>query len=215
MKLAVLSDFDGTITLNDTFENILERFAEGDWRAADDQYVRGQISLEECVRRQGGMVKVSPSEMLGYLDGIAKFRPGFDVLVEFCAANHFPLAIVSAGLSFIIEHFLFREGFKDKVELFAAVANCTPNGIEFRWPKPKDNRSFDFKEDTVRYYKLRADSVAYIGDGRWDVHALRRADRRFVVRNSKLAELCRKQEIQTTIINDFKDVVARLQKEIP
>jgi 2-hydroxy-3-keto-5-methylthiopentenyl-1-phosphate phosphatase len=32
MKLAVLSDFDGTVTLNDTFENVLAKFAKGDWR---------------------------------------------------------------------------------------------------------------------------------------------------------------------------------------
>ncbi len=54
MKLAVLSDFDGTVTLNDTFENVLARFGKGEWRAVDDQYVRGEITLEECVRQQGG-----------------------------------------------------------------------------------------------------------------------------------------------------------------
>jgi len=27
MKLAILSDFDVTVTLNDTFENVLEKFA--------------------------------------------------------------------------------------------------------------------------------------------------------------------------------------------
>ena len=53
MKLAILSDFDVTVTLNDTFENVLEKFAQGDWRAVDDQYVKGEITLEECLRRQG------------------------------------------------------------------------------------------------------------------------------------------------------------------
>jgi len=28
MKLAVLSDFDGTVTLNDTFQNVLEKFGQ-------------------------------------------------------------------------------------------------------------------------------------------------------------------------------------------
>jgi len=214
MKLAVLSDFDGTVTLNDTFENVLARFGIGDWKAVDDQYVRGEITLEECVRRQGAMVRVPSSQILGYLDGVTEFRPHFDSLIEFCKTNHFPLIIVSAGLDFVIKHFLTRERFQDQVELFAAPAKCTPTGITFRWPKSKSERSMNFKDDMVRYYKQRADTVAYIGDGRWDLHALRNADRRFVVRNSRLAELCKEQEIQATTINDFQDVVISLRKDV-
>jgi 2-hydroxy-3-keto-5-methylthiopentenyl-1-phosphate phosphatase len=213
MKLAVLSDFDGTVTLNDTFENVLARFGKGDWRTVDDQYVRGEITLEECVRRQGAMVSVPKSQILSYLDEVTEFRPNFNNLIEFCETNHFPLLIVSAGLDFVIKHFLTREKFRDKVELFAASAKGTPNGIKFEWPKLKSNRSMNLKDDMVRYYKRRADMVAYIGDGRWDLQALRSADRRFVIRNSKLAELCKEQEIQATTITDFQEVVTSLQKE--
>jgi len=214
MKLAVLSDFDGTVTLNDTFENVLAKFAKGDWRTVDDQYLRGEITLEECVRRQGAMVQVPSSQILSYLDGVTESRPNFDKLIEFCKTNHFPLVIVSAGLDFVIEHFLTREKFRNKVELFAASAKCTPTGIKFKWPKPKSNRSMNLKDDMVRYYKRRADTVAYIGDGRWDLQALRSADRRFVIRNSKLAELCKEQEIQATTVTDFQEVVTSLQKEM-
>ncbi len=215
MKLAVLSDFDGTVTLNDTFENVLARFGEGDWRTIHDQYVRGEITLEECVRRQGAMVQVPSSQILSYLDGVTEFRPNFDKLIEFCKANHFPLVIVSAGLDFVIKHLLTRKKFEDKVELFAASAKCTPTGIKFKWPKPRSNRSMNLKDDMVRYYKQKADTVAYIGDGRWDLHALRNADRRFVIKNSKLAELIREQEIQATSIIDFQEVVKSLQREMP
>jgi len=214
MKLAVLSDCDGTVTLNDTFENVLARFGKGDWRTVDDQYVRGEITLEECVRRQGAMVRVPRSQILSYLDGVTEFRPNFDKLIEFCKTNHFPLVIVSAGLDFVIKHFLTRKKFEDKLELFAASAKCTPTGIKFKWPKPKSNRSMNLKDDMVRYYKRRADTVAYIGDGRWDLQALRSADRRFVIRNSKLAELCKEQEIQATTVTDFQEVVTSLQKEM-
>src|SRR6266705_2999609 len=198
MKLAVLSDFDGTVTLNDTFENVLARFGKGEWRTIDDQYVRGEITLEECVRQQGGMVQVQSSEILSYLDGVTEFRPNFHKLIELCTTNHFPLVIVSAGLDFVIKHFLTREKFQDKVE----------------WPKLKSNRSINLKDDMVRYYKQKADTVAYIGDGRWDLHALRNADRRFAIKNSKLAELSREQEIQVTLISDFQEVVKSLQRQM-
>ncbi len=214
MKLAVLSDFDGTVTLNDTFENVAEKFAEGDWRAVDDQYVKGEITLEECLRRQGGMVRVSKSQILHELDRVTKFRPGFDNLAEYCKTNHYPLVVVSAGLDFVIKHFLTRQNWNDKVELFAAAAKCTPKGIKFDFPKLKDKRSMNFKDDTVRYFKTRADTVAYVGDGRWDLHALRNADLRFAIKNSKLAELCKEQEIQAATVADFTEVVTSLQKRM-
>src|SRR6266568_5052875 len=166
MKLAVLSDFDGTVTLNDTFQNVVEKFGQGNWRAVDDQYVKGEITLEECLRRQGGMVRASKSQLL------------------------------------------------DKVEVFAAVAKCTPMGIKFDFLKLKDKRSMNFKDDTVRYYKTRAETVAYIGDGRWDLQALRNSDLRFAIKNSKLAELCKAQEIQATTVADFTEVVTSLQKKM-
>jgi 2-hydroxy-3-keto-5-methylthiopentenyl-1-phosphate phosphatase len=214
MRLAVLSDFDGTVTLNDTFQNVLEKFGQDDWGAVDDQYVRGEITLEECLRIQGGMVRASKPQVLDELDQVTEFRPGFDNLAEYCKTNHYPFVLVSAGLDFVIKHFLTRENLVDKVELFAAVATCTPRGIKFDFLKLKDNRSISFKDDVVRYYKTRADTVAYIGDGRWDLPALRNADLRFAIKNSKLAELCKEQDIQATTVADFTEVATSLQKEM-
>jgi len=71
MKLAVLTDFDGTVTLNDTFQNVVEKFGQGDWRAVDDQYIKGEITLEECLRRQGGMVRASKPQILDELDKVS------------------------------------------------------------------------------------------------------------------------------------------------
>lgn len=214
MRLAVLSDFDGTVTLNDTFRNIAEKFAHGDWRAVDDQYVKGEITLEECLRRQGAMIRVSKSRILDELDGVTKFRSGFDNLIEYCNTNHYPLVLVSAGLDFVIKHFLVRDSLKDKVELLVARAKCTPTGIRFDFLKLRDKRSRNFKDDAVRYYKTKADTVAYIGDGRWDLHALRTADLRFAIKSSKLSELCKEQDIQATVVSDFKEVVESLKKEM-
>ncbi len=49
-----MCDFDGTISLNDTYEYVLTRYAPGDWRVFDDEYLRGEISLQECLRKQWG-----------------------------------------------------------------------------------------------------------------------------------------------------------------
>ena len=43
--IVVLSDFDGTITVNDTSWFVLQRFAEGNWRIFDEQYDRARSAL--------------------------------------------------------------------------------------------------------------------------------------------------------------------------
>src|SRR5438132_13538266 len=103
MKLAVLSDFDGTVTLNDTFQNVLEKFGQGDWRAVDDQYVKGEITLEECLRRQGGMVRASKTQLLDEVDRVTTIRPALDNLAEYCKTHDYPLVWVSAGLHLVIK----------------------------------------------------------------------------------------------------------------
>ena len=45
--LAVILDFDGTITLRDIGDLIIKGFGREGWRAADEAYSRGEISLRE------------------------------------------------------------------------------------------------------------------------------------------------------------------------
>ena len=39
------------------------------------------------------------------LEKVVAFRPNFEKLAEFCKKNLVPLAIVSAGLDYVIDHF--------------------------------------------------------------------------------------------------------------
>ena len=44
--------------------------------------------------------------------------------------------------------------------------------------------------------------------------ALRNADLKFAIKNSKLSELCKEQEIQARIVSDFNEMVASLKREM-
>ena len=47
----IISDFDGTLIEIDSVRYILETYVDGDWKAPDDLYNEGLISLEECLRQ--------------------------------------------------------------------------------------------------------------------------------------------------------------------
>jgi 2-hydroxy-3-keto-5-methylthiopentenyl-1-phosphate phosphatase len=213
-SLAVLCDFDGTITLTDTFAYILKKYAQGDWQQYDRQYERGELTLQDVVRKQGMMIRTPEMVLVAEMERVTGFRPNFDKLIAYCQTNKIPITVVSAGLDFVINHLLRMKGWNYLVKLYAAKTETTPEGIRLTFPRLRDKTSLDLKDDTVRFHKSKGRRVAYVGDGLWDLPALKLADYRFAVKGSTLANLCRQQNIPAREIADFQEVVTMLKYEI-
>jgi 2,3-diketo-5-methylthio-1-phosphopentane phosphatase len=209
--LIVLCDFDGTIVNIDTAEYILEKFAEEDWKTLDEKLDSGEIPLEDCMRRQFMMVKVSRKRIIDALDSIVQVRSGFEDLVEHCQSQDIPLTIASAGLDFYIRHFLSQRGLKEKVGLVVPRVSVTRDGVRFVFPKLRDPSSVSFKDDLARYNKKQGKTVLYIGDGTTDFNATRIANFPFAVTGSKLAGLMNKHEIPHEEFTDFKNIIEALK----
>jgi len=213
-SLAVLCDFDGTITLTDTFAYILKKYAQGDWQQYDGQYERGELGLQDVVKKQGMMIKTPEMVLIAEMQRVIGFRPNFDKLITYCRTNKIPIGVVSAGLDFVINHLLRMKGWNYLVKLYVAKTETTPNGIRFTFPRLRDKNSLDLKDDLVRFHQSKGRRVAYVGDGPWDLPALKLAEYRFAVKGSKLAGLCRQQNILAREISDFQEVIATLQYDV-
>ena len=213
-SLAVLCDFDGTITLTDTFAYILKKYAQGDWQQYDGQYERGELRLQDVVKKQGMMIKTPEMVLIAEMERVTMFRPNFDKLIAYCRTNKIPIGVVSAGLDFVINHLLRMKGWNYLVKLYVAMTETAPNGIRFTFPRLRDKNSLDLKDDLVRFHQSKGRRVAYIGDGQWDLPALKLAEYRFAVKGSKLAGLCRQQNIPAREISDFQEVIATLQYDV-
>jgi 2-hydroxy-3-keto-5-methylthiopentenyl-1-phosphate phosphatase len=215
MNLVVLCDFDGTITTVDTAAWVLARFAQGDWRLFDKQFENGEITLEECLNRQFSLVKASKKQILEELRNVVIFRPNFKKLAKHCKENRIPFIIVSAGLDFVIKHFLKLNGCLNLVEVCAAKTVFSTQGIRFIFPTLIDTKSENFKHDMVIHYKSQNGKVIYVGDGLADYAAARDADYSFTIKNSRLAKLCKSHEIRCRNITDFQDVIEAIRKIEP
>lgn len=211
MNFVVFCDFDGTITRIDTAEFVLSKFAQGDWQYFNDQFENSEITLEDCLKKQFALVKASKKEILNELDNIVTFRPNFGKLAEYCKQNLIPLIVVSAGLDFVIKHFLELNNWQDLVETCTAKTKWTAKGATLDFPKPFDKASVNFKHDLVKRYRNQNKKVVYLGDGSGDYAAAREADYRFVIKNSKLEKMCKKERIDYRSIIDFLEVVETLR----
>jgi 2-hydroxy-3-keto-5-methylthiopentenyl-1-phosphate phosphatase len=76
-KILIQCDFDGTITTEDVSFMLLDAFAKGDWRAINDEYAAGKITVGEFNERAFALIKAGKREMLDYLKGKVIVRSGF------------------------------------------------------------------------------------------------------------------------------------------
>jgi 2,3-diketo-5-methylthio-1-phosphopentane phosphatase len=210
-KLVVLCDFDGTITEIDTVEFLLDRFAAGNWRIFDRQFEIGKISLEETLESELSLVKASHDKILKELEGVVTFRPHFKELVKYCFTKHVPFKIVSAGLDFVISHFLESKDMLKYVELYAPKTEFSNGAIRLTFPKLFYETSINFKHDLVKYYRNHSKIVIYIGNGMGDFDAAANADYSFAVKNSKLEKMCQERNIECRSILDFQEVVKAIK----
>ncbi|UCE96907.1 MAG: MtnX-like HAD-IB family phosphatase [Candidatus Bathyarchaeota archaeon] len=207
MGLVVLSDFDGTILDIDTCVHILENHAKEDWKIYDEQFERGEISLQDCLQRQFSTVVVPETQILNEVRQVANIRPHFAHLIKLCRRNEFPLIIVSAGLDFVIKHFSKMEVWSDVVQIHAPKAKCTKDGIKLEFPELLKETSINFKDDLVIHHKAQGSKVVYIGDGVADYEAARNANTAFAIKNSKLAKILKKNKVPYLEISEFRKVV--------
>ncbi len=211
MSLAVVSDFDGTVVDIDTCVHVLEKFAREDWRIYDEQFERGQLTLEECLKRQFSTVTARRNAILTEDEQAFSFRDGFPEFVEYCQAREIPFTIASAGLDFVIDHLLTLGGLMGHVRIIAPKSKLTATGIQLEFPSLLYGTSECFKDDLVLLIQKRGRRVVYIGDGVADYAAARKADIPFAVSNSKLARLLNENMIPHQEIREFGEVLQSIQ----
>jgi 2-hydroxy-3-keto-5-methylthiopentenyl-1-phosphate phosphatase len=94
----VFCDFDGTITVEETFLGMLRHYATEDFDTVERLLTAGRLTIREGVRR---LVESIPSrrypEVLAYIRD-QKIRPGLEPLLDFLEGQRVPFVIISGGL---------------------------------------------------------------------------------------------------------------------
>ena len=204
-NLVLLSDFDGTVVNIDTGVYVLSKFANGDWQELDRRLERGELSFEENIRKQYGMINHPKEEILRTVETAATIRPGFRAVLDRCKERRIEFKILSGGLDFCIEHILRKNNLE--VDLVAPKSTFGSDGIKVEFPKVSDPTSFSFKDDTVRLYQRQGFNVAFVGDGYADYFALKAANLRFAIKDSVSARLCKARNVTYKEIVDFEPVL--------
>lgn len=211
-KILVLSDFNGTISLSNIAEHILEKFADKKWLYYDKLCLEGKMSLDEAMVYEYSLLKAPVDEILNEVDRIYQIRSHFKDFIEYCKTNTIPFVIVTTGLDFVINHMLQHLGVADYVELVAFTTEVNPDkSLKINNIERFDESKKDFKSDYVSYYKELGCKVVYIGDSFSDFNAVLESDIVFSVRNSKLSAYCEEKSITFSEFDDFSELTNKIE----
>lgn len=202
--MAVLSDFDGTITQDDVSELLLQRFTGDAWLEVEAEYRAKRIGTREAIAREFGLLKAGRDEMLDYVRGHARIDESFLDFVRFCAERDIRLEVVSEGLDFYVEPLMRR--WRLDLPVRTNHARFTRAGLEVEHPYEDATCRLCGTCKLKRLFELRVAGyrVTYVGDGHSDICPAVEADEVFA--KGHLAALCREEGVAFRPFRTFADV---------
>lgn len=213
MKLNIFCAFDGTVTVDNADDTILETFASPEYRQWDLLWERGLIGGCERIERQARLIRAR-RESLRLVAASVAIDDGIYALENACARSGSSLTIVSDGIDLVMEAVLKARG----LEHIPHYSN------RLDW---HDERTpyltFPFADSGCRggcgvcQCKLLDETVVgnptvYIGNGLSGSCVARRVERLFA--KDRLRDYCRQENIDHEPFADLTEVARALFAEI-
>ena len=180
--LAILIDYDGTISLTDVTDEVMVAHVPGVWEEAAALYDAGRMGSRRLMAWEMDLVRADPAALLA----TAAEQPhdeGFVPFVRRAQAAGIPIEIVSDGFGFFIEPALARLGVP---ELPVVTARTTFIGDRARIEFPNGHPSCfvcgTCKRARVLAHRAAGRRVVFIGDGESDRYAAGYSDTVFAKR---------------------------------
>lgn len=212
-KVEVFCDFDGTITVGDTVDILLEELADPEWQNIEQLWIKGEIGSRECMALQIALIKGGWPAILQVLETV-QIDPTFAKFAKWCKHHGVPLSIVSDGIDKVIHHILKREQI--------TVDNIRANHLEenedgsvrltFPCPPQIQGCSSGMCKCRILNNGPAKPKKIVIGDGRSDFCWASEAD--LVFAKSKLLTHCQSYRMNCIEFQDFVSVRAELERLI-
>lgn len=212
-KWALVSDFDGTISDDDFFWFVVDRYLTPDDLEPWNRYLRGEISHLDAMRGVFAKIHIPEAELLAFIDTI-RVDKNFAAAAELCRRRGMPVYISSAGSDYYIRRLIGKVIDDNHVHL---VTNhgvySQERGLEL-FP-PADGPFYDpdvgiSKAGVVRALQQQGYKVVLAGDGPPDFAPAQIAD--VVFAKKFLLEKCREANIKTQPFTTFGDVINYLKE---
>ena len=203
--VALVSDFDGTISDDDFFNYVTRRYLNDDALEPWREYLNGRKKHFDALAEIFAELRVPQKEFDQFINTIV-IDKSFLELAEFCALRKVPVFICSAGSDYYIRHRL-----KDDMErLNITLISNSGTYDEKKGLVIRPNRDYYDSElgvskaEVVQELCRQGFYVVYCGDGAPDIKAAAAAQKVFA--RSRLYELCRQYGVPAEKLENFDNV---------
>ncbi len=208
----ILCDFDGTISIGDVTDRLLERFGQAGWEELENAWKLGEIGSLACMAGQIALLDATPAELDAAIAEIA-IDPAFPAFVAAALAAKIPLTVVSDGLDRAIHGILARYGLDHLPVVANRLVAATQRSwhLEFPHSSPRCCTGSGACKCATGERLAALDGprrILLIGDGSSDFCLAKRAD--FVFAKHSLAAHCHEHGIAHRVITDFEHALTAL-----
>jgi len=217
-KLKIFTDFDGTITLYDTWIEVGEYFIrdKDKWAEVIRDFEELKIGARECFLKECSLIENFDLDKFNEIIDKQLIDPAFPGFKSFCESNGFPVTILSEGMDYYIERVLANNNlnlryYSNKFVLSEDKTNDEKTlTLEFPYSDSECRRCGCSKRNLLLNLTADDEISVFIGDGFSDVCAVHYAD--IVFAKKSLASYCWKNNITYFDYHDFSDIKKKLEK---
>jgi 2,3-diketo-5-methylthio-1-phosphopentane phosphatase len=215
-KAIIFTDFDGTVTLQDSNDYLTENLGFGLEKRLElnELILNGKMSFREAFSKMLESIHTPYDECIDYLLKHVQLDPGFKETFHWAEDNDIPIIVVSSGMKPIIRALLLKLVGEDSIDRIEIVSNDAKVNEDESWEIVyRDETPFGHdKSRAIRPYRDARSSdsqqkLFYCGDGVSDLSAAKETDLLFAKRGKDLVTICKRDKIPFTQFDSFKDIL--------
>ncbi|CAG89785.1 DEHA2F23826p [Debaryomyces hansenii CBS767] len=220
----VFTDWDGTVTLQDSNDYLTENLGFGKPRRLEinDEILNERLSFQEGFSEMLKSIPTPFPKCIEYLLEHIQLDPGFKGFYQWCFERNIPVIVISSGMKPII-HALLKNLVGDEaiknIEIISNEVNVNEDGTwNIVYKDPESSFGHD-KSKSIREYLQRngyssqnMPLLFYCGDGVSDLSAAKETDLLFAKHGKDLITYCNRENIPYTEFNSFEDIFSKITK---
>lgn len=213
-KLKIFSDFDGTITIYDTWIEMGEYFIRDkqSWAAVINDFESQKTGARECFLKECSLVENFDINQFNNIIDNQRIDPKFIDFYAYCAENDIQLTVLSEGMDYYIQRVLKR--YNIELPCYSNKFILHEDGksfhLEFPFSDSDCAKCGTSKRNLLMNMTADDEISVFIGDGFSDACVVNYAD--IVFAKKSLASYCWKNNITYYDWSDFGDVQKKLEK---
>ncbi|GMM56840.1 putative phosphoric monoester hydrolase [Maudiozyma humilis] len=226
VKAVIFTDFDGTVTLQDSNDYLTDKYGFGPEvrRVIFEGVLAGTTDFRDGFTRMIDSVTTPLPESLAILQENIQLDPGFKETYEWAQANGVPVVVVSSGMEPIIRALLTKLLGADAVANIDIVANAVDLDENQKMKvvyRDESGHGHD-KSRSIDVYKREFEAKQapgesrptyfYCGDGISDLSAAKECDLLFAKRGKDLVTFCKRQNVPFHEFDSFKDILGCMKQ---